>query len=143
MSVLIDAGPIIGYFDQADADHAPVLPIIEAILQGVHGVALVPDVVVDEVLTFLRRRPGRIDLSARAAEFFWGPWPADARAPQVVQTSIDLLHRATELHLQHHDRRLSLTDCVLVLHARELEAKVFTLDAGFEGLVPVVAMASG
>lgn len=137
MPVVVDTGPLIAYLNKDDPLHAVAAPLVERILGGAYGVPVTTEFVLAEGLTFLRRRPGRENLSR---DFLDLVEPAPPARPKVLlrATPDDVRRDAVAIHFQHYARGLSFTDCSLVAHARRMDAVVATHEAGFEGLVTTV-----
>jgi predicted nucleic acid-binding protein len=131
MPVLIDTGPLLAYLNTREPHHARAVAMMDAILDGEHGKPLSIDHVLQEGLTFLRTRAKDERVSRRFSSLFW---PEGERPFEWITTDTSTLRAATELHFDHYDRRLSMTDCILIEHAKRLDAAVATLDSGFEGL---------
>lgn len=134
MPVIIDTGPLLAYLHKGDPFHDKANAMVEEIWDGKHGKPLSIDHVLEEGLTFLRSRVKNQAMSKHFSDLFWGPPP---RPFDWVCTDETLLKEATRLHLVHYDR-LSMTDSIVLAHARRLGAKVATFDSGFNGLIPLV-----
>ncbi len=135
MTIFLDTGMLVAWVDTNDARQGPAKATIDAVLAGTYGPGVVIDHVLQETFTFLRARLGRLDVTERlrdrllttADPFF-----------QLRHTSLEDLRDAIELHIKHYDRRLSITDCALIVHANAARGVVATFDGGFKGIVPTV-----
>lgn len=139
MTVIVDTGPLVARMNRDDRRHARARALMDRVQSGQHGIPILTDLVLDEGMTLLRKRPGLENLSRGLADLFWGrrqpPGPA---AFETRFTDRQLYQMATDLHLSHYDQGLSFTDAALIVHARQLDATVATFDKGFRGLVPVI-----
>lgn len=95
----------------------------------------------DEGLTLLMRRSGRPEVSRDFAAFFMvdETHPPPLTRHQVISDQVD---RAVDLYFERYRRQLSLTDRVLIVLSRYLDATVASFDAGFDGIVPRLPQAS-
>lgn len=133
MPVVLDSGIFIGFFRANDPHHARATTLLREVLDGAHGTPLVPDAVVAEVLTFLRRRPGRRDVSTGFATLV-----ATDGVLAPTATMSDVHAKAVATHLAQWDRRLSMVDCIVIEQARAAGAKAMTFESGWDGLVPIL-----
>ncbi len=135
MTVLVDTGPLVAYLNKDDPLHGQARRRVERVLTGEWGLPLSTDFVLDEGLTLLRRRPGRVALSQAFADYFLGS--TDRRpAVQLRTTTPTLLREAVRIHFERYDRALSFTDATLVAHVQETRGVLASFDRGFDGLVP-------
>lgn len=138
MTVIVDTGPLVARMNRDAPRHDRARSLMDLVQSGRYGVPILTDLVLDEGMTLLGRRPGLKNVSQGLADRFWGrvgpgPAPFETRF-----TDKQAYQAATELHLSHYDQGLSFTDAALIVHARELDASVATFDRGFRGLVPVL-----
>lgn len=108
---------------------------MQQVWSGRHGKPFSIDHVLEEGLTHLRARVGDERVSRIFSEWFW---TREEPPFDWLLTDEQTLREATELHLKHYARKLSMTDAILIVHARRTGAAIATLDAGFAGLVPLV-----
>lgn len=136
MTILIDTGVLVAWLNTADGRHDQGRALMARILGGEFGVPIIIDHVIDETLTLLMSRKAPVDVSqALAAELFARQLPRW----QLRQTTLDDLQEAVEIHLKHHERGLSITDCALILHTTQLRATLATFDSGFKGIVALTS----
>ncbi|HEX9817131.1 MAG TPA: PIN domain-containing protein [Candidatus Thermoplasmatota archaeon] len=138
MTVVVDTGILAAALNTQDPRHDTGRALLARILRGEYGTPVSSEHVLDEGLTLLRTRGGRRNLSSLYGDMFLGK---DARPPvlQMIMTSRDDLVRAFDIHLQHYDRKLSMTDCILAVLAQDLRAVLASFDGGFDGIVPRIA----
>lgn len=136
--ILLDTGPLAALVNPRDADHERAKVLLSSVWRGEYGQPLSTDYVLDEGLTLIQVRTARRDVADRFAAFFYGARDRFEPQVQIRYTGADVLEEATRLHFDAYDRRLSVTDCTLIVHAKRLGALVATFDAGFDGLVPTV-----
>lgn len=136
--ILIDTGPLVAAVHPQDKQHERALGLLAAVSAGRYGQPLSTDYILAEGLTLIQVRVGRRDIADRFAALFSGAKDHSVAALAVRSTGADILEEAIELHFQHYDRRLSVTDCSLVAHARRLQAVIGTFDGRFAGVAPVV-----
>lgn len=134
MPVVVDTSVLAAYLNPSDADHPHALRIMRAIMKGHHGLPLSSDYVLAEGLTLLRRRPGRRDVSQRFLSLFAPSAPA-APILRIQHASAEEVQQAVRLHFERYERKLSITDCVLVGLARAWSAPIASFDGGLDGLV--------
>lgn len=134
--IILDTGPLVAFCDQDDPLHARAIAGMDEVFSGTYGGVVTTDHVVEEALTFLQRRLRRVDVSR---DFMALVEAGERPAPAVlIATPLDVLSEAIDFHLDHFDRKLSVTDCTLIVHARRNGAKVLTFDRGFAGLAETV-----
>lgn len=132
MAVVVDTGPLVGLINPKDPLHERCVDIMRAVFDGRNGTGVVPDAVRIETMNFARSKVGDPDVSRRLLRTM----------DRLVHVGTDelLLTLATDLHMRERDRRLSLTDCVVIEHTRRMRAKAATLASQWHGLVDVVAL---
>lgn len=134
MTILIDTNVLIAWMNPPDPLHGRATDLMTRILKGEWGEPVVPDHVVSEAFTFLRMRVGRLDVAQRLQRLLF---EAADNLFQLRTTSLEDLREAVDLHLKYHDRRLSIPDCVLIVHTSDARATLATLAKEFDGIVPV------
>lgn len=137
MTVVLDTSVLAAFLNPSDPLHGPASDLMARIMRGELGVPVSSDYVLSEGLTLLRRRPGRIEISRQFLSLFVPR--RDQRAPvHLRQTTAEEVQRAIELHFRHHDRALSMTDCIVVGLSRQLGGPIASFDKGFDGIAPRV-----
>lgn len=136
MTIVFDTGPLIAYVHKEDPYHERALALVARALRGEWGLPIILDHVVDEGITFLRKRASNRAITDAFLNLVLG----DKTAPigELAATSLEDLRDAIRLHLKYFDRKLSLTDCAIALRAAQVRGVVATFDKRFEGIVPVV-----
>ncbi|MBW3583133.1 MAG: PIN domain-containing protein [Euryarchaeota archaeon] len=136
MTVLLDTSVLLTAYLGKERRHDDATRLLMTIGTGSEGRVVLCDHVVVEALNFLNGRFGRRDVAEDIGALYFG-----ARSEtgwDRLHTSPGTLDQAYALHLRYHDQRLSLTDCVLIAHAQNLNAKVATFDTAFDGIIPIV-----
>jgi predicted nucleic acid-binding protein len=134
MTVVLDTSVLAAFVNPRDPLHNPGTAILERCSSGELGKPVTSEHVLIEGLTLLQRRAGRPEVSKRYAAMFTG----QKGVPSLVhplRTGREELGRAIELHFRHFAKRLSVTDCVLLVLAKDMNAPIASFDAGFDGLV--------
>lgn len=137
MTVLVDTNVLVAFLNVRDANHGRAMALMDELWDGAHGTVASVDHVLTEALTFLRRNPGRSDVSESLVRLLL-PTPDEPAPIELLPTEPLLLEAAASLHLGFYDQGLSGVDALILAHARDLGATVATFDRGFRGLVPVV-----
>ncbi len=132
--IFVDTGAWIALLDRRDGFHQRALAFHESLLRGAHGRLITTDYVLDESVTYLRRRG-----SARLVQTFRVVLE-QSRSVEVVWTSPERFWAAWDLLVEQEDKAWSFTDCVSFLTMRALDiGRAFAFDsdfreAGFETL---------
>lgn len=137
--VVLDTSLLAAYASKRDPDHDEACRVMRAVLRGQHGTPVAPDYVLDEGLTLLQRRTGRLEDAKLYASFFVDMAGMDRGAIlEMLPVDKPLIHEARKLFFQRFDRRVSFTDCVVASLARSLDGSVGALEDDFEGIVPCI-----
>ncbi len=121
----MDTAGWIACADATDPSHHPTAAARNRWLEG-GGLLVTTDYVVDETLTFLRRR-----LGLDAAEAWWREVDG---SPRVRWEFINLARadKARELFFRYRDKEFSFTDCTSFVVMRELKLReALTTDRHF------------
>lgn len=137
--IVLDTSLLIAYANREDPDHDRATRIMRRVLAGEHGTPVGPDYVLDEGLTVLQRRTGRID-DARTFASYFVPVEGIEGEPilEPLHVSEPIVDAGRELFFERFDRGLSFTDCVVASLARHLGGSVGAVEDGFDGLVATV-----
>jgi predicted nucleic acid-binding protein len=108
-------------------------------MAGEHGTPVSTDYVLDEGLTVIQARTGRVEDARLFASYF-------VSVPQVDHDPLlELIHvperivdAARKLFFERFERGLSFTDCVVASLARDLDGSVAATEDHFEGIVPTI-----
>lgn len=122
---LFDSGVWVGAFNPKDGHHRKAKAIIEALIGGQLGKALMTDHIFDEVTTYLRMktRPDRSPEAARAM--------LDSDHIQMIYVDRDILNSA--YHMFKRYEQLSLADAASVVVIRNMGGDgIFSFDHGFD-----------
>lgn len=139
MAVLVDTAPLVAVVNTRDPAHRQAREIFKDLSDGAHGVAWVPDHVYVETHNFLRGR--RAPRGVLESLQYLIRLAADGTAPmKVCMTTRGQLAEARALYVKYEDQGLSLTDCVVLFHAKSHGAPVVTFDQGFKGLADTIGV---
>lgn len=140
MSLLVDTNILFAYANTRESRREAAVDLFAEMVEGKHGRICTTTFIVDETLTLLGAR-GQSHEAARRILGIMGLAP-DTGLPhliEVLDVTLDDVRATLALQERHWDRGLSFTDCTsLHVMARDGIDALATLDAGFEGLVPVV-----
>ncbi|HEV8360969.1 MAG TPA: PIN domain-containing protein [Candidatus Thermoplasmatota archaeon] len=131
---MLDTSVLVGFVNPRDPLHADSRAILARCAAGDLGKPVTSEHVLVEGLTLLQRRAGRVEVSRRYASLFTGR----KGVPPLVhplRTGREELGRAVDAHFRHYAKRLSVTDCILLVMAEDMRAPIASFDAGFDGLV--------
>ncbi|MCI4326722.1 MAG: PIN domain-containing protein [Thermoplasmata archaeon] len=124
--IFVDSGAWIALLDGRDGFHRAALAFQRELVRGRHGRLVTSDYVLDEAVTYLRRR-GPVDQIRAFRELL-----VSSESVEVVGTAPERFWSAWGLLVDHGDNRWSLTDCVSFETMRALGIRtVFGFDADF------------
>ena len=122
MSVLIDTSVIIAYYNIQEARHAEAVELVNRASKGEFGSIIISDYVFDETVTFFYSRFDK----KRALEV--GNWLL-SHDVLIISTMESTFNEAWSIFQK--STKLSFTDCVLIVLAREKHALIATFDGHF------------
>lgn len=139
MPIVLDTSLLVAYANEGDPDHDEARRIMRRVLRGEHGTPVSLDYVLDEGLTLLQRRTGRV-ADARVFASLLVPVEGVDGDPVVefLRAPEPVLDDARSLFFERFDQGLSFTDSVVASLARDLDGTVGALEDDFEGVVPSV-----
>jgi predicted nucleic acid-binding protein len=109
--ILLDSSVIVAYHHRGDSHHGRAAEILGAVFGGEWGAPLVPEYVVNEVLTVVLARTG-LGVARRAGRHL-----LQAVDLEIVPC-MRYMHRALEIFGAQRSRQLSFTDCTIVAISR-------------------------
>lgn len=121
-NVLVDTGAWYAYMDKDDPDHQ----LVSDVLENHFPLLLTSDFIVDETLTLLRYRHGRI------AAVKFGELAFSGELARLEYITKNDQQKAWQLFLKYHDHCLSYTDCTtfILMKRCKIETAV-ALDSDF------------
>ncbi len=134
MSVLVDTSVLVGFLNVRDGHHDRATELMQALIEGLHGVPFVSDYVLDESYTFIRSRTGQPDLAAR----LWGLLQIEGQEGLLVVEFVgpEDFWLTVEFLAAHGDQPLSFTDGTTVTLVRRMGLDgVMSFDRDFDGHV--------
>lgn len=139
MSIFIDTGIWIGYFNASDEKADRSVEIIEEIQKGKFGVAWTSLFVVNELFTFLERRTRNIQLAIDAATIVLGKREEFKPFAKIHPVSYENCLKALELATKYADRMISFTDLISLVICMDLNIEsIATYDRHFQGLIHTI-----
>ena len=124
MRLFVDTGAFIALQDASDSHHAAATEFFGATPPAARW--LTSNFVVDETITFLRRRVGHAAAAAYADSML------KTRLFDVVSVDPAVERSAVEVFKRYKDKELSFTDCVTIALVRSLRLDgVFGFDSDF------------
>lgn len=126
--IFVDSSFLIAYHNDRDAHHSAALEVLDPLLSGQWGPAMVLEYVFLEVTTVLAMRRD-LETAVRVGEVL-----LNAEELEFVPSSASFL-KAFEVFRRQDRDRLSFVDAALVAIARQRDARyVLTFDSGFRGV---------
>lgn len=139
MPIVLDTSLLVAYANTGDPDNERATRIMRRVLKGKHGTPVSPDYVLDEGLTVLQRRTGRVEDARIFASYFRAiEGVEDGPILEQLHTPEPIVASARDLFFERFERGLSFTDCVVACLARDLDAAVGAVEDDFEGIVETV-----
>lgn len=132
-SPLLDTTVFIAAAFPRERHHGEGRAIIASAERGALGRPVITDYVLDEVVTFIRRKGG-VKASIEALD-------ALLYSPRLRLVKVEGRHLETAIQLFRTYERLSFTDAVSVAVMRDLGTEViFSFDSGFDGIPGVTRL---
>jgi len=127
----IDSNVFIGAYNPRDEHHGEAAAILKRVDRGELGTAIITDYILDEVLTFVRRKLG--------AEKSLEVLNAILSSENVDVAKIDEEIFDAAIVVFEKYKRLSFTDATTVtyMNAREIQ-KLISFDGGFDGIKSLI-----
>lgn len=138
MTVILDTSVLAAFVNPRDPLHRAARSILARASGGELGKPVTSEHILIEGLTLLQRRAGRVEVSRRFSSLFTGAKGAPALV-HPLRTGREELGRAIDMHFTLFAKKLSVTDCVLLVLAEDMRAPIASFDAGFDGLVERIA----
>lgn len=139
MSIFIDTGIWVGFFNLDDKQAARSSEIIEEIQKGVYGVAWTSTFVLDELYTFLERKTNDTQLAIEAIKVVLGKYTSLKPFVKVYPISIENCVQTLNLAEKYSDKRMSFTDLTSILICQNLKmGYMASYDSHFKGLISLI-----
>ena len=121
MSIFIDTGIWVGYFNLDDEQAGRSSEILEEIQKGVYGVAWTSSFILDELYTFLERKTNDTELAIEAIKVILGEYTSLKPFVKIHPISVENCIQTLELAEKYSDKRMSFTDLTSILICRNLK----------------------
>ena len=139
MSIFIDTGIWVGYFNLDDEQAARSSEIIEEIQKGVYGMAWTSTFVLDELYTFLERKTNDTELAIEATKVVLGEYTSLKPFVKIFPISIENCVKTLNLAEKYSDKRMSFTDLTSILICQNLKIRYMaSYDSHFKGLISII-----
>ena len=139
MSIFIDTGIWVGFFNLDDEQAARSSEIIEEIQKGVYGVAWTSTFVLDELYTFLERKINDTQSAIEAIKVVLGEYTLLKPFTKIYLISIENCVQTLNLAEKYSDKRMSFTDLTSILICQHLKIRyIASYDSHFKGLISVI-----
>ena len=139
MSIFIDTGIWIGFFNLEDEHAARSSEIIEEIQKGAYGVAWTSTFVLDELYTYLERKTNDTQLAIEALEVVLGEDTSLRPFVKIYPISIENCIQTLNLAEKYSDKRMSFTDLTSILLCQNLKiGYIASFDSHFKGLISII-----
>ncbi len=139
MSIFIDTGIWVAFFNLDDEKAARSSEIIEEIQKGVYGVAWTSSFVLDELYTFLERKTNETQLAIEAIKVVLGEYNSLKPFVKIYPISIENCVQTLNLAEKYSDKRMSFTDLTSILICQNLKIGfIASYDSHFQGLISII-----
>ena len=139
MSIFIDTGIWVGFFNLDDEQAARSSEIIIEIQKGVYGVAWTSTFVLDELYTFLERKTNNTQLAIGAVKVVLGEYTSLKPFVKIYPISIENCVQSLNLAEKYSDKRMSFTDLTSILICQNLKiGYIASYDSHFKGLISII-----
>ena len=134
MSVLIDTGIFIAFYNIKDKNHNRANELILEIIEGKQGIAYTTDYIFDESVTTALMRTGNHELAIELGENILG---VKVKFVSIIQIEYTTFSASWELFKKYIDKKLSFTDCVSIAVVNNYGLdKIISFDSDFDGIIP-------
>ncbi|MHA1970080.1 MAG: type II toxin-antitoxin system VapC family toxin [Candidatus Hodarchaeales archaeon] len=139
MSIFVDTGIWVGFFNLDDEQAARSSEIIEEIQKGEYGVAWTSTFVLDELYTFLERKTNDAHLAIEAIKVVLGEFTPLKPFAKLYPISIENCVQTLTLAEKYSDKRMSFTDLTSILICQKLKISyIASYDSHFKGLISII-----
>ncbi len=139
MSIFVDTGIWIGFFNLDDERADRSSEIIEGIQKGVYGVAWTSTFVLDELYTFLERKTNDTQLAIEAIKVVLGKYTPLKPFAKIYPISIENCVQTLTLANKYSDKRMTFTDLTSILICHNLKiGYLASYDSHFKGLISII-----
>jgi len=139
MSIFIDTGIWVSFFNLDDEKASRSSEIIEEIQKGEYGVAWTSSFVLDELYTFLERKTNDTQLAIDAIKVILGKYTSLKPFVKIHPVSVENCVQTLDLANKYSDKRMSFTDLTSILICKNLKINhIASFDSHFKGLISVI-----
>ncbi len=132
--MFLDTGFILAIKNRDDEHHVLAKEWMTRFLKNEFGIIYTSTFIFDEVVTLALVRLKRDDLAISVGKYI-----LDSPRIHLVDLTPDEFQPAWRLFQRHATKRLSFTDCSVLVHVERLGCQmVATFDEHFDGLVPTI-----
>lgn len=136
MSIFIDTGVFIAFFNKRDEKHKQAVELLKNALSGDFGTLYTSDYIFDEAVTFIIKKTGRIDLAQTVGNFILGELKGYPKLFNLLYVNSEVFSYAWRLFNKYSNRKLSFTDCTsLALIKITNIPRIMSFDNGFDGII--------
>ncbi|MFQ6124210.1 MAG: type II toxin-antitoxin system VapC family toxin [Candidatus Heimdallarchaeota archaeon] len=139
MSILIDTGVWIGYFNIDDSQAERSNEIIEEVQRGKYGIAWTTTFIIDELFTFLVRATRNLQLAINATTVVLGKKEDVKPFLRIYCITYEECLEALNLAERYKDRQMNFTDLVSIVAYNKLGLSyIASYDNHFTGILTKV-----
>jgi len=140
MSIFIDTGIWVGYFNIDDEQAVRSSEILEEIQKGVYGVAWTSSFILDELYTFLERKTNDTQLAIEVIKVILGEYTSLKPFVKIHPISVENCIQTLDFAEKYSDKRMSFTDLTSILICQNLKIDcIASYDSHFKGLISMIS----
>lgn len=137
LTVFIDTGIFVAYFNKKDENHNRALVIMKEIAEGKYRIAFTSDYVFDETVTVILLRTKDIRHAIRAGAFILGEIKGIPNFINLIRINSKLFNMTWEsFKADKFKKRLSFTDYSSIITTKNYNIdSIASFDSDFDGIV--------
>ncbi|MEX2701511.1 MAG: type II toxin-antitoxin system VapC family toxin [Candidatus Baldrarchaeota archaeon] len=136
MSVFIDTGIFVAFFNKRDENHKRAVELLKNALSGEFGILYTSDYIFDETVTFIIKKTGRKDLAQTVGNFILGELKGYPKLFNLLYVDSEVFSYAWKLFNKYSDRRLSFTDCTSLALIKVADIPyIMSFNSDFDGII--------
>lgn len=140
MSIFIDTGIWIGFFNLTDDKSDRSTEIIEEIQKGMYGIAWSSSFIIDELYTYLERKTRNTQLAIDSVNIVFGKKEDLKPFVKIQFISFENCIQALNLAKKYSDKRMSFTDLTSLVICSNLNiGYIASYDTHFKGIIPTIS----
>jgi hypothetical protein len=136
MSIFIDTGIFVAFFNVRDVNHKRAVELIKKAVRGGFGLLYTSDYIFDESVTVALMRTKKLSIAVNVGRLILGE--LEGIPPFLIRLAVDerVFEEAWKLFSNYAEKGLSFTDCtsISLIKTKGIEA-VMSFDKGFDGLI--------